>query len=317
MSPRTQTGPTQTGPTQTDQPTTITVRAAAKINLHLGVGGPRADGFHPLVTVYQAISLQDTITASLPADAQAEVELSLACASYLTPGTVPPGADNLACRAAVALAGHHGVRARARLHIDKQIPVAGGLAGGSADAAAALVALDRLWGLRTPLADLHRIAADLGSDVPFALLGGTALGTGRGEVVTPIEDPGPWWWVIVPADSGLSTPAVYAAFDRLHPGAGDPAPADRLLSALATGEPERLAAALHNDLQEAALALRPELARTLASGGAAGALAALISGSGPSCVFLAADAEHAATVAERLRAEHPVVLVASAPTAGA
>lgn len=299
----------------------VTVRAAAKVNLHLGVGAPRPDGFHPLVTVYQAVGLHDDLTATAAAAGEG-LTLTLDAEPHVDASAVPLDETNIAVRAGLALAAHHGRAADARLHVHKSVPVAGGLAGGSADAAAALVALDRLWDCRTPDTDLLRIAADLGSDVPFALLGGTALGTGRGEVVDPIPDLGPWWWVVVPADEGLSTPAVYRHLDALRPDGPDgpaaPTPASPVLTALGAGDPHALAAALHNDLQEPALDLRPALGDLLESGERAGALRGIVSGSGPTCVFLCADAPAARSTAGALRAAgHPTVLVVPAPVAGA
>lgn len=296
----------------------VTVRAAAKVNLHLGVGAPRPDGFHPLVTVYQAVGLHDDLTAS-PAEAGEGLTLTLDAEPHVDAPAVPVDGANIAVRAGLALAAHHGRAADARLHVHKSVPVAGGLAGGSADAAAALVALDRLWDCRTTDSDLLRLAAGLGSDVPFALLGGTALGTGRGEVVDPVPDLGPWWWVVVPADEGLSTPAVYRHLDTLRPDApAVPTPAGPVLTALGAGDPHALAAALHNDLQRPALDLRPALGDLLEAGERAGALRGIVSGSGPTCVFLCADAPSARGVAGALRtAGHPTVLVVPAPVAGA
>lgn len=296
----------------------VTVRAAAKVNLHLGVGAPRPDGFHPLVTVYQAVGLYDDVTVS-PAEAW-----SVTVSGSVDLASVPRGADavagNLAVRAGRALAAHHGLRDRAAaIHLDKGIPVAGGMAGGSADAAAALVALDRLWSLGTPDADLLGLAARLGSDVPFSLLGGTALGTGRGELVEPVEDAGSWWWVAVPSGQGLATPSVYRRFDDLVPGApAAPAHPAALLRALSAGDPVALAAALRNDLQAPALDLRPDLAATFEAGLDAGALAALLSGSGPTVLLLAEDAAHARRVAAGLLDRGVgAVLVMPAPVAGA
>ncbi|WP_372728631.1 4-(cytidine 5'-diphospho)-2-C-methyl-D-erythritol kinase [Nocardioides sp.] len=313
-----------------------TVRAPAKINLHLGVGAPRPDGFHPLLTVYQAVGLYDDLTA---ADAD-EWALSVAAADYIDPAHVPVDGENIVDRAADLLASHHGLARLADVRITKAIPVAGGLAGGSADAAASLVALDRLWRAGTTDEDLLAIAAVLGSDVPFALVGGTALGTGRGEIVTPVVDDGTWWWVIVPSSTGLSTPAVYRHFDELFPDASPTPPAaDDLLAALASRDPSLLAAALHNDLQPAAFDLRPDLERLIARGEAAGALRGMVTGSGPTCVFLCSSADHAREVAAELgrtqesspdpsgvpsqdssqggAGQQPVVLVANGPVAGA
>lgn len=294
----------------------LTVRAAAKINLLLGVGAPRPDGFHTLVTVYQAVSLYDDVTVS-EADG---LTVATEVAAYINASHLPKPGHNIVDRAAAALAEHHGRPVGADVRVDKSIPIAGGLAGGSADGAAALVALDRLHGLGTSDPDLRRLAAGLGSDVPFALVGGSALGEGHGEVVTPVDDRGSWWWVVVPSDEGLSTPAVYRHYDELRPDApAVPGPPDEVVDALASGDVRRLAAALHNDLEQAACELRPELTRLIVEGVDAGALRGLVSGSGPTCVFLCEDAEHARSVAGTLQAadDRRVVLVAHGPVAGA
>lgn len=295
-------------------PTAVTVRAAAKINLHLGVGAARDDGYHPLTTVYQAVGLCDDVTARAAED----LTVALTGADWVDATAIPTDADNLAHRAGVLLGEHHGRVLTGRLEVEKSIPVAGGLAGGSADAAAALVALDRLHDLRTSDDDLLRIAAELGSDVPFALIGGTALGTGRGELVEPVADVGTWWWVLVPSLEGMSTPAVYRHFDQLFPDA-EPTPpdAEQLLGALRTGQPINLARALHNDLQEPAIDLRPELGRLIDQGESEGALRGMVSGSGPTVVFLCESADHARDLAgAMMRIGHPVVLVANGAVAG-
>lgn len=293
----------------------ITVRAAAKINLHLGVGRARDDGFHPLDTVYQAIGIHDDLTLA----ASDDLSLDTLVADHIDPAVVPGGADNIVLRAARLLAERAGRRATGAFEVRKDIPVAGGMAGGSADAAAALVACDRLWDLHTPDEVLLAVAAELGSDIPFSLVGGTARGVGRGELVTPVADPGSWWWVAVPSVEGLSTPAVYAHFDTMRPDAPKvPASAEPLLDALATGEALRLARALHNDLQEPAIDLRPELGTLITLGEAEGALRGLVSGSGPTVVFLCESADGARATALGLAgAGHDVVLTATGPVAGA
>lgn len=293
----------------------VRVRAAAKINLHLGVGGLRPDGFHELHTVYQAVSLHDVLTV-VPADGWT---VETRTAAYVDSAALPGTDDNIVTRAARLLAEVDGRPVAGAVVVDKAIPVAGGLAGGSADAAAALVALDRLWGLATPRERLLELAARLGSDVPFAVLGGTGLGTGHGEVVAPVPDPGSWSWVVVPSRDGMSTPAVYRHFDELYPTASPTPPsADALLAALTTRDPHALAATLHNGLQEPAFDLRPDLRDLVAQGEAAGALRGLVSGSGPTCVFLCESGDHAATVAAGLRdAGHGTVLTATGPVAGA
>lgn len=292
----------------------ITVRAPAKINLHLGVGAPREDGFHPLTTVYQAVGVYDDLTVV----AGEGWAIDVAVPDWMDRAQVPLAGDNIVDRAAVLLAAHHGLPVSGDVHIEKAIPVAGGMAGGSADAAAALVALDRLWGVETADDDLLALAAQLGSDVPFALLGGTALGTGRGELVEPVTDAGTWWWVLVASPIGLSTPEVYRHFDRLSPDApAAPPMPDALLVALADGDPHALAASLHNDLQGAALDLRPDLAGLIAAGESAGALRGIVTGSGPTCVFLCESSDQARATAAELRAAHDVVLVTNGAVAGA
>jgi len=293
----------------------VRVRASAKINLHLGVGGLRQDGFHELHTVYQAISLHDELSVTSADGWTVETH----AAPYVDPAALPATDDNIVTRAAWLLADLHGLPVAGAVVVDKAIPVAGGLAGGSADAAAALVALDRLWGLSTPRDELLALAGRLGSDVPFAVLGGTGLGTGHGEVVSPVPDPGTWAWVVVPSRRGMSTPAVYRHFDELYPGASPTPPsADPLLAALTTRDPHALAATLHNGLQEPAFDLRPDLRELVAGGEDAGALRGLVSGSGPTCVFLCESSTHADDVASRLRAcGHETVLTASGPAAGA
>lgn len=295
--------------------TSVTVRAPAKINLHLGVGARREDGFHPLVTVYQAVGLYDDVTARPSADWRLAVRLP----DWMERNDVSLDGENIVDRAADLLAAHHGLERTGEVHIAKEIPVAGGMAGGSADAAAALVALDRLWQVRTSDEALLELAARLGSDVPFALVGGTALGTGRGELVTPVSDASTWWWVVVPSETGLSTPEVYRHFDRMFPDApAEPVSADALLGAIAAGDAWALADALHNDLEEAAVDLRPELGKLIETGEAAGALRGMVSGSGPTCVFLCGSADHARSFASELAgAGHPVVLAANGPVAGA
>ncbi|GLY84963.1 4-diphosphocytidyl-2-C-methyl-D-erythritol kinase [Actinoallomurus iriomotensis] len=270
-----------------------TVRVPAKVNLQLGVGPVRDDGYHDLVNVFHAVSLFDEVTATPAPTLTITVE---------GPAGVPTGPDNLAARAALLLASHAGVEPRVALHIRKDIPVAGGMAGGSADAAAALVACDALWETGLSRETLLGLGARIGSDVPFALLGGTAVGLGRGERLTSLEAAGEFHWVFGYADGGLSTPAVYAECDRLR--AHEPVPwpvvSDDLMAALKTGDPVALGRALQNDLQPAALSLRPSLAAALEAGTAAGAVGALVSGSGPTCAFLASSASHASSLASAL-----------------
>ncbi|MBQ0987284.1 4-(cytidine 5'-diphospho)-2-C-methyl-D-erythritol kinase [Streptomyces sp. F63] len=294
--------------------------------MQLAVGGLRPDGFHDLANVFLAVGLHDEITAA-PAEA-----LSVTVTGP-DAGQVPLDRTNLAARAAELLAARHGIEPRVRLHIAKDIPVAGGMAGGSADAAGALLACDALWGIGASREELLGICAELGSDVPFSLVGGAALGRGRGELLTPLGVGGTFHWVFAVADGGLSTPAVYRECDRLREvsGAGarvtdvpGPEPSRPLLDALAAGDAAALAAALmaggtSNDLQAAALSLRPSLADTLAAGARAGALAGIVSGSGPTTAFLAGSAGEAETLAAALRDSGTcrTARVAASPAAGA
>ncbi|HNN48951.1 MAG TPA: 4-(cytidine 5'-diphospho)-2-C-methyl-D-erythritol kinase [Marmoricola sp.] len=296
----------------------ITVRAAAKVNLTLQVGPARPDGFHPLDTIYQAIGLYDDLTAVTAPDWSVEVtQIGQAEeALHIDLGSVPTGDDNIVIRAGKALAAHHDLDLAAAFSIAKGIPVAAGMAGGSADAAAALVALDRLWELETSDQDLLHLAAGLGSDVPFALIGGTAHGTGRGELVEPMVASATQWFVIVPSlTGGLSTPAVYAEYDRGEVHGIEPPLA--LLEALQNGDP-LTQAMLRNDLTEPALRLKPELADLIALGERLGARASLLSGSGPTLLFLADDQNQAM----ELRADFIAngvhqALAAPGPVAGA
>lgn len=292
----------------------VTVRVPAKVNVQLAVGAARPDGFHDLANVFLAVGLYDEVTVTPHGRA----------ADHLRgPGRLPgpprrhePG-------------GPRGPRTRppvrrrtgVHLHIAKDIPVAGGMAGGSADGAYALLACDTLWGTNASREELLDICAELGSDVPFSLVGGAALGVGRGEQLRTLEVGGTFHWVFAIAERGLSTPAVFREFDRMNEGVRIPEPvaSQELLDALAKGDAGALARAVSNDLQPAALSLFPTLADTLAAGRNAGALAALVSGSGPTTAFLAADAESARAVADALRASGTcrTVRVTDGPAPGA
>ncbi|SED57042.1 4-diphosphocytidyl-2-C-methyl-D-erythritol kinase [Streptomyces sp. 2231.1] len=292
----------------------VTVRVPAKVNVQLAVGAARPDGFHDLANVFLAVGLYDEVTVT-PAD-----ELRVTCEGP-DAHQVPLDRTNLAARAAVELAARRGIEPAVHIHIAKDIPVAGGMAGGSADGAGALLACDTLWGTGASRAELLALCAELGSDVPFSLVGGAALGVGRGERLTALELGGTFHWVFAMAGRGLSTPAVFREFDRLAEGRDIPEPvaSPDLMEALAKGDPDALASAVSNDLQPAALSLFPELADTLAAGRAAGALTALVSGSGPTTAFLTRDAGSAEKVAEALRASGTCrsVRTAAGPVAGA
>jgi 4-diphosphocytidyl-2-C-methyl-D-erythritol kinase len=314
--------------------TAVTARAPAKVNLQLAVGPARAHGYHDVVTVYHAVSLFDEVTVS-PAERDTVVITGEGADS------VPADDTNLAARAVAALLRAVGTGAKdspgVAIRISKRIPVAAGLAGGSADAAATLVACNELWRTGLSQAELCELAAGIGTDVAFGLVGGTAIGVGRGERVTPALAAGTYHWVLAFATGGLSTAQVYAACDRIRAArdkaagsasqgqaaaggqaarvkqagrlakagrpAAPPSPLaldNRLMAALRSGNPAEVGPLLTNDLQQAAISLRPELRRTLAAGIEHGALAAIISGSGPTCAYLARDAKHAAGLAVAL-----------------
>jgi 4-diphosphocytidyl-2-C-methyl-D-erythritol kinase len=297
----------------------VTVRAPGKINLYLAVGDLREDGFHALTTVFHAVSLVDDVTVR-NADVLS-LELTGEGADHL-----PVDERNLAWQAAKLLADYVGRAPGVAISIDKSIPVAGGMGGGSADAAAVLVAMNVLWQLGLPRRDLHTLAAKLGSDVPFVLHGGTALGTGRGEELTTVLARNTFHWVLAFAEGGLSTPAVFTELDRLRIGGpgdartrlplGEPGP---ILAALAVGDAERLAPLLGNDLQAAATSMAPGLRRVLRAGVEAGALAGIVSGSGPTCAFLCPSAAAAVDVGIQLSGAGVcrTVRVASGPVHGA
>ncbi len=294
----------------------VTVRVPAKVNLQLSVGPVRSDGFHELATVFQAVSLFDEVIAR----GRPETGITLSVTGE-GEGLLPLDGGNLAYRAAALLADHAGIEPAVDLHVHKAIPIAGGMAGGSADAAATLLACDALWRLATPREELMHLAALLGSDVPFGLHGGTAIGTGRGENLTSVLSRGSFHWVFALADGGLSTPAVYAECDRLRGPRKVPEPyvSDMLMQAVRAGDPVLLGKAVHNDLQAAAVSLRPQLLQVLEVGEDLGALGGLVSGSGPTCAFVARDEEHALDIAVALTASGVCRSVrrASGPVAGA
>jgi 4-diphosphocytidyl-2-C-methyl-D-erythritol kinase len=293
----------------------VTARVPAKVNLELMVGPPRPDGFHQLATVFQAVGLYDDITVEPAEDWSITVSGPYA-------DLVPVDGTNLAMRAALLLATEAGVDQQpVHITIDKDIPVAAGMAGGSADAAGALLACDALWGVLSPKAALEDLAARLGSDVPFALLGGTAMGSGRGDRLAPVLGRGRYTWVLALSDVGLSTPQVYAECDRLRSGVlvPEPTPSASMMTALRSGHADTLGRALSNDLQPAALSLQPRLEEVLRTGMENGALGGIISGSGPTVAFLVSDTEHSLDLAVALTASGaaPAVKRAVGPVRGA
>lgn len=300
-------------------PDSVHVRAPGKINVYLGVGGKHDDGYHALATIFQAVSLYEDVYAT----ESDEFALSVTGADDLD--LVPQDDRNLAIRAAKLLASATGFEGGVHLDIRKSVPVAGGMGGGSADAAAALVACNALWGTGLSMQQLHELAARLGADVPFALHGGTAVGTGRGDVLNPALARGRFDWVLVTSEAGLSTPAVYGRLDqhRAQVGALADDPQQMLevpipvLQALRAGDPHSLAAGMFNDLEVAALLERPSLEITLREGLQAGALSGIVSGSGPTVAFLCEGPESAAHVQAELREVGYGALHVHGPVAGA
>ncbi|QCB94459.1 4-(cytidine 5'-diphospho)-2-C-methyl-D-erythritol kinase [Cellulomonas shaoxiangyii] len=294
---------------------TVRVRAPGKVNLSLRVGPVGSDGYHPVSTVFQAVSVYEEVVARSAGEFGVTAEGPQAAA-------VPTDDSNLALRAARAVAAHAGVDDAAHLHLVKGVPVAGGMAGGSADAAAALLACDQLWGTGLSRDELVTIAAELGSDVPFALVGHTAVGTGRGHLLTPALSRGEFHWAFAVQDRGLPTAGVYAAFDDLRGHDAQPLTDEHdvpLMQALRAGDATALGAALHNDLEPAALELDPGLAEPLAVATDAGALGVVVSGSGPTVAALARSRQHALAIAAAFTASGVAdrVLTASGPVPGA
>ncbi|MFF2632485.1 4-(cytidine 5'-diphospho)-2-C-methyl-D-erythritol kinase [Microbacterium sp. NPDC058021] len=300
-------------------PDRVHVRAPGKINVFFEVGDVQEDGYHDVASVYQAVSAYEDVYAT-HADG-----FTISVDGVVDVSGVPVDDRNLAIRAARLLAQEIGYPGGVHLEIHKAVPVAGGMGGGSADAAAALVACDALWDGGVTPARLQQLATRLGADVPFALMGGTAVGTGRGDQLSPALARGRLDWVIATTSVGLSTPDVYRELDRLRersapdiaPARGVPDADPAVLQALRTGDATAVAAALRNDLQDAAFSLRPELAALRDLGCDNGALAGLVSGSGPTVAFLAADATAALDLRVTLAAAGFDALTVHGPVPGA
>jgi len=300
-------------------PTVVHARAPGKINVFLKVGSLLDDGYHDVAIAYQAVSLYEDVRA-YPAD-----DFSVSVSGTVELTRVPTDATNIAMKAARLLARRTGYRGGARLEIEKHVPVTGGMGGGSADAAATLLACDALWGTGLPREEMLILAAQLGADVPFALTGGTAIGTGRGDQLSPALAKGMFQWVLALADFGLSTPAVYSELDKhrvrhsqdIFPAQVAPSVDSNVLQALRAGDPHMLAECLYNDLQAPALHLEPSLAATLELGEQNGALAGVVSGSGPTVAFLAADLDSALELQIALSAAKLTVVRATGPVHGA
>jgi 4-diphosphocytidyl-2-C-methyl-D-erythritol kinase len=292
----------------------VEVQAPAKVNLQLSVGPKEADGYHQVVTVFQAVSLMDVLKIS------ESDQFAISIKGDYTTG-VPLDQSNLVFKAVQLMSEKFDTSTNLDVEINKSIPVAGGMAGGSADAAATLLGIDQLYGLGLTKDELGEVARNLGSDVPFMLHGGTAVGRGHGDEITPALSRGTYHWVIAVSSSGLSTPAVYGECDRLRTGLDIKAPSlnDELLQSLLSGDSVRVGKSLNNDLQAAACSLRPALRLILDTGNEYGALGGIVSGSGPSVAFLVADEDHSLDLAVALTSSGVVGSVARAqgPVPGA
>ena len=288
----------------------VTVRVPAKVNLQLAVGPREADGFHNLVTVFQAISIYDdvTITKTTPGSG-----ITIAITGDHTHG-VPADSTNLAVKAAQLIADDYDFAVDIHIDVVKSIPVAGGMAGGSADAAAVIVGLNDLFNLEMSREEMLEFGSQLGSDVPFMITGGTAIGQGRGDQLTAALSRGTYHWVLALSTVGLSTPAVYQECDRLRAGLDIAAPqtSDALMQSLLAADPKAVGLALQNDLQSAACSLRPALTLVLDVGEEYGALGAIVSGSGPTVAFLVGDEEQGLDLAVALTSSGVVGSVARA-----
>lgn len=297
----------------------VHARAPGKINVFFQVGAPGADGYHEVASAYQAVSLYEDVWATAADDFMIEVTGTVDVSG------VPRDDANLAVRAARLLASEIGVDGGVHLHVHKTVPVAGGMGGGSADAAAALVACDALWGAGLSSGDLQRLGSRLGADVPFALMGGTAVGTGRGDQLSPALARGRFDWVLVLSEEGMSTPAVYAELDDYRAGAAPhipPTPArpavfPPVLQALRQGDAHLLASAAENDLTPAVMRLRPQLDGLIDLGLREGAMTSLVSGSGPTVAFLVESEQPALELQVALSAAGHEALHVHGPVPGA
>jgi 4-diphosphocytidyl-2-C-methyl-D-erythritol kinase len=297
----------------------VHTRAPGKINVFLKVGSLLDDGYHDVAIAYQAVSLYEDVRAHSADD------FSVSLTGSVDLSRVPTDGSNIAIKAARLLARRTAFRGGVRLEIDKHVPVTGGMGGGSADAAATLLACDTLWGTGLPREEMLELASELGADVPFALTGGTAIGTGRGDQLSPALAKGSFQWVLVLADFGLLTPEVYRELDRhrdrhsqdIFPASIAPTVDANVLQALRAGDPHMLAESLHNDLQAPALHLEPSLTAVLELGEQNGALAGIVSGSGPTIAFLTADLDSALELQIALSAARLTVVRATGPVHGA
>ncbi len=297
-------------------PSYVVTRAPGKINLQLSVGPLQADGYHPVATVFQAVSLFDDVRISFAEKSGISLKASGKVSDLL-----PLDKNNLAFKAAELMCKKFEITDGLEITLTKEIPIAGGMAGGSADAGATIVGIDALFGLGLNRSEMEKIGSELGADIPFTISGGTAIGTGRGDQITPVLSRGNYNWVLALSSSGLSTPAVYQECDRLREGlqVATPHISDSLMQALGAGDAVALGKALSNDLQPAACSLKPALRLILDVGMDYGALGGLVSGSGPTVAFLAENEDHALDLVVALTSSGVVgnVVRAAGPVPGA
>ena len=295
----------------------VTARVPAKVNLQLSVGPLGSDGFHEVTTVFQAISLFDDVTVATTSENDG-IKISI---TGQTSTGVPVDNSNLAIKAAQLMIENYDLPKDLRIKLKKEIPVAGGMAGGSADAAGVIVGLDSLFELGLSRDEMESVGSKIGSDVPFSICGGVAIGTGRGDQITPALAKGNYNWVLALSGQGLSTPAVYQECDRLREGLSiaPPVVSEQLMQALRAGDAKALGKALTNELQPAACSLRPALRLVLDVGVDYGALGGIVSGSGPTVAFLVSDDDHAMDLTVALSSSGVVssVVRATGPAAGA
>jgi 4-diphosphocytidyl-2-C-methyl-D-erythritol kinase len=297
----------------------VHARAPGKINVFLRVGAVMDDGYHDVATAYQAVSLYEDVRA-YPSD-----DFSVVFSGTIDSTGLPTDGNNLAIKAARMLARKTDYRAGVHLEIEKHVPIAGGMGGGSADAAATLLACDALWGTECTKEELLALASRLGADVPFALIGGTAIGTGRGDRLSPALAKGQFHWVLVLPEEGMSTPEVYRELDRhrerhsqdIFPVQKQPTVDANILQALRAGDPRMLAESLVNDLQAPAIHLAPHIGEIIELGEMNGALAGIVSGSGPTVAFLTADLDSALDLQIALSASRHTAVRATGPVHGA
>ena len=295
----------------------VVARVPAKVNLQLSVGPLGSDGYHEVITVFQAISLFDDVSvATAPVGNGLTIDIS-----GQTSSGVPADSSNLAIRAADLMIKTYDLPTDLVVKLKKEIPVAGGMAGGSADAAGVIVGLDSLFELGLSRDEMESVGSKIGSDVPFSICGGVAIGSGRGDQITPALAKGNYFWVLALSGQGLATPSVYQECDRLREGLSIATPqvSEPLMQALRAGDAKALGKSLSNDLQSAACSLRPALRLVLDVGVDYGALGGIVSGSGPTVAFLVSSDEHAMDLTVALSASGVVssVVRATGPVPGA